>query len=164
MERSGKSGEAEINGTGSAQDDDGTISHLAIAEEFAGRKIMERVAQSENVFGYAPIEGVMALRQKWLAKLSREHPSLAPFASMPVVTNGITHSIALAGSLFLDKGQVVVTADKSWENYEHIFTRVQEAKGETFPLFTGDSKFNIETLISKCREVALKQNKGLFYC
>lgn len=151
--------EAEINGTaGIAQDDDGTISHLAIAEEFAGRKIMERVAKA-NVFGYAPIEGVLALRQKWLAKLSREHPRLAPFASMPIVTNGITHSIALAGRLFLDKGQIVVTADKSWENYEHIFTRVQGAKIETFPLFDGDFIFNINALISKCREIALKQNK-----
>lgn len=151
--------EAEINGTaGVAQDDDGTISHLAIAEEFAGQKIMARVAKA-NVFGYAPIEGVLALRQKWLTKLSREHQRLAPFASLPVVTNGITHSIALVGRLFLDKGQIVITADKSWENYEHIFTRVQQAKIETFPLFNADSKFNVDGLISKCREVASKQNK-----
>ncbi|MBI4994571.1 aminotransferase class I/II-fold pyridoxal phosphate-dependent enzyme [Candidatus Peregrinibacteria bacterium] len=151
--------EAEINGTaGVAQDDDGTISHLAVAEQFAGQKIMERVPKA-NIFGYAPIEGLASLRQKWFAKLSREHPSLAQFSSMPVTTNGITHSIALASHLLLDKGQIVITADKSWENYEHILTRVQGAKLETFPLFTSDFKFNIDKLIAKCREVAAKQNK-----
>lgn len=151
--------EAEINGTaGVAQEDDGTISHLSIAEQFAGKRVLERVAKA-NVFGYAPIEGVASLRQKWLNKLSREFPSLAQFSSMPVVTNGITHGIALAAHLLLDKGQIVITADKSWENYEHILVRVQGAKIETFKLFNSENKLNIDAIIEKCREVAEKQNK-----
>lgn len=151
--------EAEIDGTiGIAQDDDGTISHLPIAEPWAGEKIMQRVAKAK-VFGYASIEGLESLRKKWLAKILEKHPNLQKFATLPVVTNGITHSLAIAGRLFLESGQTLITAEKSWENYHHIYTDMQGIKITTFPLFTGDGAFHIDAIVGACRETAAMQNK-----
>lgn len=151
--------EAEINGTiGIAQDDDGTISHLSCAEEWVGPKIMAR-APKGKIFGYAPIEGVLTLREKWLVKMLKGYEELGKFATLPVVTNGITHSIAIVSRLLLNPGETVLTADKSWENYEHIFTNVQGVKIESFELFTKDSRFNIDGIIKGCRGLAKKQKK-----
>lgn len=151
--------EAEIDGTiGIAQDDDGAISHLKTAEPWAGEKIMER-APKAKVFGYAPIPGMESLRKKWLAKIIETHPKLQNFATLPVVTNGITHSLAITGRLFLDSGQTLITADKSWENYEHIFSDMQGIKIAAFPIFTGENVFHIDAIIGACREVAALQKK-----
>lgn len=150
---------AEIDGTiGIAQDDDATISHLKIAEQYVGEKIMARSPKGK-VFSYAPIEGVESLRKKWLAKILKEHPTLERFTTLPVVTNGITHSLALAGRLLLEAGQTLITADKSWENYEHIFTTAQSVKIATFPLFNANGKLYLDALIESCREVAAQQGK-----
>ena len=146
--------EAEIDGTiGIAQDDDGTISHIPAAEQWAGPLAMSRVPKAK-IFGYAPIEGVESLRKKWLAKILAQHPKLTANATMPIVTNGITHSLALAGRLFLERGQTLITADKSWENYEHIFTNVQGIKIATFPLFNAHGELNVSAMLDSCGKVA----------
>ncbi|MBI2453681.1 aminotransferase class I/II-fold pyridoxal phosphate-dependent enzyme, partial [Candidatus Peregrinibacteria bacterium] len=151
--------EAEIDGTiGIAQDDDGFIAHLKMAEEWAGADVMARV-QKAKVFGYAPIEGVESLRKKWLAMSLQSAPKLERFASQPVVTNGITHSLAIAGRLFLQAGDTLITADKSWENYEHIFSDVQCIRIRTFPLFHEREKFNKEGILQTCRAVAEQGKK-----
>ncbi|MEK7524522.1 MAG: aminotransferase class I/II-fold pyridoxal phosphate-dependent enzyme [Patescibacteria group bacterium] len=151
--------EAEIDGTiGIAQDDDGTISHLKVAEPWAGEKIMQRVPKGK-IFGYAPIEGVESLRKKWLARILKQHPELEKAITLPVVTNGITHSIAIASRLFLEPGETLITADKSWENYEHIFTGSQGVLIHPFALFTQAGEFHIPALLEACRQVAVKQKK-----
>lgn len=151
--------EAEIDGTiGVAQDDDGTISHLNVAESWAGEKIMQRVPKGK-IFGYTPIPGHELLRKKWLAKMLEQHSSLAPHAILPVVTNGITHSLALASRLLLEAGQTIVTADKSWENYAHIFSDLQGIRVEAFKIFTPEGVFNINGIIEACQNVAKKQKK-----
>lgn len=151
--------EAEIDGTiGIAQDDDGTISHLKIAEEWAGEKISARELKGK-IFGYAPIEGVTSLREKWLKKILSKHPELTNSATLSVVTNGITHSLALAGRLFLNPGETLITAHQSWENYEHIYTDTQGIKMELFPLFTENGEFNIEALAQTCVSSAKTQKK-----
>lgn len=151
--------EADIDGTiGIAQNDDGTVSHLEIAEEWAGHKVMERLPKA-RVFGYAPIQGVESLRKKWLAGILKRCPGFAQSATMPVVTSGITHSLAIAARLLLDPGQTIIISDKSWENYSHIFTDVQRAKIVEFPMFTGEGAFHFDAVIGACREVASLQGK-----
>lgn len=151
--------EALIDGTiGIAQDDNGTISHLPLAESFAHEKILA-AAPKGKLFGYAAIPGLLSLREKWLQAILARCPQLALNASLPVVANGITHSLALAGRLFLDPGDTIVTAEKSWENYEHIFADVQSAKVVTFPLFHGHGEFHPDGLIGTLREVAHNKKK-----
>lgn len=157
--------EAEIDATiGIAQDDDGTVSHLKIAEEWAGGDIMKRVPKAK-VFGYAPIEGVPALRKKWLSRIlaaaagPAPEPVLAPYATVPVVTNGITHSLAIVSRMMLEPGQEIITADKSWENYEHIFTDVQGIKIRTFNLFSAQGELDLDSLAAACEKSAKLQGK-----
>lgn len=151
--------EATINGTiGIAQDDDGSISHMPCAREFVGEAILAR-APKGKVFAYAPIPGVESLRKKWLARMLKNAPGLENNATMPVVTNGITHSIALAGRLLLAPGDTILTADKSWENYEHIFTDVQGIKIATFKLFDDAGVFNPQYLIDSARAMAQSSKK-----
>ncbi len=151
--------EATINGTiGIAQDDDGTISHMPCAREFVGEAILAR-APKGKVFAYAPIPGIESLRKKWMARMMKNAVGFENNATMPIVTNGITHSIALAGRLLLNAGDTILTAEKSWENYEHIFTDVQEIKIATFKLFDEAGKFNPQYLIDSARELAQKSKK-----
>lgn len=151
--------EAEIDGTiGVAQEDDGGISHLKMAEPWAGEKIMARVPGGK-IFGYTPIEGVESLRKKWLKYQTRNCPELHSFSASPVVVNGITHAIAIAGRMFLEPGQEIVTAEKSWENYEHIFTDAQQIKIMPFLMFDKNEKLNIDAIIDACGKAANKQGK-----
>ena len=67
---------------------------------------------------YAPSYGQKPLREAWKAKILHDNPTLEnlPF-SLPVVTNGLTQALALAGDLFLDPGDTVLLPDMNWDNY-----------------------------------------------
>lgn len=151
--------EATINGTiGIAQDDDGTISHMPCAREYVGEAILSR-APKGKVFAYAPIPGIESLRKKWLARTLASAAQgtadqLINNAILPVVSNGITHSLALAGRLLLSMGDTIITADKSWENYEHIYTDVQGIKIKTFTLFDEEGRFLVQSIEDACRQQA----------
>ncbi len=151
--------EAQIDGTiGIAQDDDGTISHLPIAEEWSGPKVNERLPKG-RIFAYAAIPGVESLRKKWLGRMLSGSPELMNYATLPVVTNGITHSIAIASRMFLNPGDTVITADKSWENYEHIFVTMQGVKIATFALFNKEGRFDPTSFIEVCKQQAQEKGK-----
>lgn len=67
---------------------------------------------------YAPSYGQKPLREAWKAKILHDNPSLAnvPF-SLPVVTNGLSQALSLAGDLFLDPGDYVLLPNMIWDNY-----------------------------------------------
>ncbi|PJC36792.1 hypothetical protein CO046_03910, partial [Candidatus Peregrinibacteria bacterium CG_4_9_14_0_2_um_filter_53_11] len=151
--------EAEIDGTiGVAQNDDGKISHLSVAEEYAGAAVMAK-APDGAVFGYAPIPGRPSLRKKWLESILKTAPALAPFATLPVVTNGITHGLALATRLVLAPGDTLITAEKSWANYHQIFVDLQGLKMASFTLFNDEGGLNVESLIESCKAAAEHSKK-----
>ena len=96
----------------------------------------------KDVVGYAPPAGRPQLRERWLAKLQAENPSLAgKVVGMPIATHAITHGISLAGDLFVDEGDVVLLPDKFWGNYRLRFEVQLGARIETFPFYAG-SGFN----------------------
>ena len=67
---------------------------------------------------YAPSYGKPALRKAWWQKLLHDNPALGGIpCSLPVVTNGLTHAISLAGDLFLDPGEPLIVPDMNWDNY-----------------------------------------------
>ncbi|MFA7643363.1 MAG: aminotransferase class I/II-fold pyridoxal phosphate-dependent enzyme [Sphaerochaetaceae bacterium] len=100
----------------------------------------------DDVFPYAPTAGEMALRKIWLEEMIRKNPSMAgKKTSIPAVTGGLTHSISIAASLFLDKGESIIVPDMYWGNYNLVFTEQREAKQVSFPLFA-DGKLNIDGL------------------
>lgn len=130
----------EINATiGSALEEDGTTMSLpSIASQINLPK--------GQVFPYAPSPGKPEIRAKWKEMLFIKNPSLTGNAiSLPIVTGALTHGLSMSGYLFMDKGDVVISPDLYWENYELLFEHAYGAKLRTFPTFKNKG-FNVEGL------------------
>lgn len=97
-----------------------------------------------EIFSYAPMGGVLALRNKWKEDMIKKNPLLkGKNFSLPIVTAGLTSSLSLASSVFLDKDDTVIMPDMYWENYNLIFREQRQANVQTFPIFSGEG-FNIK--------------------
>jgi aspartate/methionine/tyrosine aminotransferase len=89
-----------------------------------------------EIFDYAPSYGIPDLRQAWGRKQREETPSMGGHpVSNPVVTNALTHGLALVGELFLDPGDQVLTSDLMWENYNLAWETRLEASFNYYPFF-----------------------------
>jgi aspartate/methionine/tyrosine aminotransferase len=105
---------------------------------------------------YAPPAGRPGLRERWREKLLAENPSLRgkPFG-LPIVTQAITHGLALAGELFVDPGDALLLPDKFWENYRLLYEVKLGARLTTFPFYAGrgfDTRGFAKALSSAGRE------------
>ena len=99
-----------------------------------------------EIFPYAPMGGVPALRKIWKEDMYAKNPLLAGKSiSLPVVTSGLTNSLSLVCSLFVENGGDVVLPDMYWENYNLILDEQRQANKILFPLFR-DGGFNTEGL------------------
>ena len=71
---------------------------------------------------YSPVEGIPELRSLWREWQRRfgvgEGPGLA---TLPVVTAGLTHSLAVAADLFGGEGRAVAVPRPFWGNYRQAF-------------------------------------------
>ena len=95
-----------------------------------------------EIFPYAPMGGVPALRKIWKEDMVSKNPLLeGKSISLPIVTSGLTNSLSIVCSLFLENGGDVVLPDMYWENYNLILDEQRQANKILFPLFK-DGKFN----------------------
>lgn len=109
---------------------------------------------TDEVFGYAPPQGMEFLRQLWKDKMLKENPELSEEAiSMPVVTNALTHGLSLVGDLFVNENDVVLLPHHNWGNYKLVFGVRHKANIETYPIFDVDGHFTTDGLINKLEEV-----------
>jgi aspartate/methionine/tyrosine aminotransferase len=99
-----------------------------------------------EIYDYAPSFGKPELRQAWAKKQREETPSLGQHpTSLPVVTNALTHGLALVGDLFLDAGEEALSSDLMWENYNLSWETRIGARISTYPFFdTKLTGFNIQ--------------------
>ncbi len=67
---------------------------------------------------YSPLEGLPELRQRWH---EFQRPPGAPESSLPLVTAGLTHGLALVADLFGGPGRKVVVPKPFWGNYRQVF-------------------------------------------
>jgi aspartate/methionine/tyrosine aminotransferase len=89
-----------------------------------------------EIYDYAPSYGKADIRAAWAKKQRAETPSLGNHPiSNPVVTNALTHGLGLVGDLFLDPGDVALSSDLMWENYNLNWETRLEARFEYFPFF-----------------------------
>jgi aspartate/methionine/tyrosine aminotransferase len=96
---------------------------------------------------YAPTGGDPVLRRLWQEDMVRKNPLLAGVTcSVPIVTAGITHGLALAADFFADEGDLVIVPEPSWENYELIFKEKRGARLSTYPFFNSGNQFNISAV------------------
>ncbi len=101
-----------------------------------------------EIFPYAPMGGVPALRKVWKEQMYKKNPSLeGKNISLPIVTSGLTNALSLVCSLFLDPSDFVVLPNMYWENYDLILDEQRQAKKVLFPNFKNGA-FNLEGLDS----------------
>ncbi|MDR1859515.1 MAG: aminotransferase class I/II-fold pyridoxal phosphate-dependent enzyme [Bacteroidales bacterium] len=126
-----------INATiGAAIEDDGTPMRL---DALASRIQLDPAL----VFPYAPSYGRADIRTQWKSMLYLKNPSLNGLTlSLPVVTNALTHAVSMAGYLFANPGDEIITPDLFWGNYNLILNHGYGTAFKTYPLFDG-AKMNI---------------------
>lgn len=109
---------------------------------------------TDEVFGYAPPQGMESLRQLWNDKMLKENPELSEKAiSTPVVTNALTHGLSLVGDLFVNENDVVLLPHHNWGNYKLVFGVRHKANIETYPIFDEDGHFTTDGLINKLEQI-----------
>jgi len=99
-----------------------------------------------EIFPYAPMGGVPALRKTWKDDMLEKNPLLeGKNISLPIVTCGLTNALSIVCSLFLEIGGNVVLPNMYWENYNLILDEQRQANKVLFPLFAGEG-FNTKGL------------------
>ena len=128
---------------GEAKEDDGSPLRLAPLAKMI--KI-----DPADAFSYAPSFGKPALRDLWQGRIRENNPSLGNAElSRPVVTNALTHGLAVAAYLFADEGDQIILPEHYWGNYRLIFTEAYGAVLTTFPTFVTENQttaFNVRGL------------------
>ncbi len=101
--------------------------------------LQQSFGNNTNVLNYAPTPGIKALREIWLQEMLTKNPSLKNATiTLPIVTNGLTHGVNIAGQLFLAPGDAVIVSDKYWDNYRLMFEMGLNANLITYSLFDGN--------------------------
>ncbi len=128
---------------------------IGIATDAKGPLYLEVVHQSfagltpRELYDYAPSFGKPELRTAWAKKQRDETPALAGCPlSNPVVTNALTHGLAVVGDLFINPGDDVLIHDLHWENYDLGWGVRLGANLHQIPLFDKNlTGFNQEAFI-----------------
>jgi len=138
---------------------------IGIATEGAGPMYLPSIqsrlsgVDAKDAYPYAPPAGRQGLREAWRKKLLAENASLAGKTfGMPVVTSAITHSISVAGDLFIEPGDVVLMPDQLWGNYRLAYEVQRGAKIATFPFYEGNG-FNTQAFIEALKKQAEGRDK-----
>ena len=109
---------------------------------------------------YAPSFGIPDLRKAWQDSLFSKNPSLSgKTVSLPVVTCGITHSLSMFADMWLDPGDVIISPDMMWGNYNMIFNVKKGATITHFPLFNENGEFNLTAFEKAVKSEAQHRHK-----
>jgi aspartate/methionine/tyrosine aminotransferase len=113
--------------------------------------------EPEEALTYAPSFGIMPLRKEWKAQMMEKNPSLSSaHISLPVVTHALTHGLSVIADMWVDPGDVVLLPDKTWGNYNLIFSVRRGARIVQYALFDEAWKFNLKSF----EQCLLDQAKG----
>ncbi len=113
---------------------------------------------------YASSFGIPGLRQLWRELLYEKNASLSGKAvSLPVVTSGITHGIAVFAEMFLDPDDIAIFPDKMWGNNTLILSVRQDVEIRNYPMFAPDGGFNVEGFETAVRRAAETGRKVLVF-
>ncbi len=120
------------------------------------RHIQEKLGYSpKDIYPYAPPQGKEELRSAWREKILADNPSLdGKSFGNPIVTNALTHGLSIVADLFMNPGDVIITPDQYWGNYNTVFQVRRGGKVETFSLFNEAGGFHIDSF----RETLQKQS------
>ncbi|MFA6775208.1 MAG: aminotransferase class I/II-fold pyridoxal phosphate-dependent enzyme [Sphaerochaetaceae bacterium] len=115
-----------------------------------------------QLFSYAPGGGDPVLRDLWKAEMLKKNPSLAgKHISRPIVTGGLTHSLSVISLLFAKEGDTLVIPDLAWDNYELIYTSLNNATIKTFKMYDAADAFNVAGMVDAIKSVKSKKVRVL---
>jgi len=139
---------------------------IGIATEGSGTMYLPSIMDNlcgltpEASVNYAPSFGIPALRKAWLEALYIKNPSLkGKTVSLPVVANGITHSLSVFADMFIDKDDVIILPDMIWGNYNLIFKLRRGARISQHTLFYENGGFNLKAFEQTVRIEAERNGK-----
>ncbi|PTE70899.1 aminotransferase class I/II-fold pyridoxal phosphate-dependent enzyme [Staphylococcus devriesei] len=103
----------------------------------------------DEVFPYAPPQGIEGLRDLWQQKMLKENPDLSKESiSRPIVTNALTHGLSLVADLFIENGDTLLLPSHNWGNYKLIFNTRHSANIETYSIFDHEGHYTTNSLVS----------------
>jgi aspartate/methionine/tyrosine aminotransferase len=115
-----------------------------------------------ELFSYAPGGGLKELRSAWKEEMMAKNPSLVGKRfSLPIVTSGLTHSLSIISMLFSQKGDTLLLPDLAWDNYELIYTSLNNASIKSYPMYGSDGLFNVSGLEKAIRSLPGKKARIL---
>ncbi len=116
--------------------------------------------EAKDIVAYAPVAGIPELRNSWQQHQLALNPALnTSHISLPIVSSGLTHSIHIASSLFINRDDTVITQEYIWDNYEHIVETYREATIKRCTMFDTQGHFQANTFKHTLEQVAQKQQK-----
>ncbi len=98
----------------------------------------------QRTFLYSPIAGPAPIREAWRSRQRALAQATTP-SSLPFVTHGLTHGIAIAAQLFADPDLDIVLPSPCWGNYDLIFRLAGGGRVCSYPFFA-DGGFNVDGL------------------
>jgi aspartate/methionine/tyrosine aminotransferase len=91
---------------------------------------------------YSPVEGIPELRSSWREWQRRFGVGDGPaLSTLPVVTAGLTHSLAVAADLFGGEGRAVAVPRPFWGNYRQAFGLRTGARMVSEPAYGEDGRW-----------------------
>ncbi|ARB77392.1 aminotransferase class I/II-fold pyridoxal phosphate-dependent enzyme [Staphylococcus lugdunensis] len=103
----------------------------------------------DEIFPYAPPQGIEGLRTLWQEKMLKENPDLkSHIISKPIVTNALTHGLSLIGDLFVDTNDTILLPSHNWGNYKLIFNTRHQANINTYDIFDNNGHYTTDALVS----------------
>ncbi|MCT1927299.1 aminotransferase class I/II-fold pyridoxal phosphate-dependent enzyme [Staphylococcus pasteuri] len=102
----------------------------------------------DEIFPYAPPQGVEELRDLWQAKMLKDNPDLTKqVMTRPIVTNALTHGLSLVADLFINSGDTVLLPEHNWGNYKLVFDTRNNANISTYPIFDENGHYTTDELV-----------------
>lgn len=103
--------------------------------------------KADEMFAYAPPQGVPDLRKAWMAKLLDENPEMkGKTVSLPIVTAAIAHGLSTVAELFVNPGDALIVPDQYWDNYPLTFCVRNRAELSTYNTFTPQGGFDVAAM------------------
>jgi aspartate/methionine/tyrosine aminotransferase len=136
----------KINATiGTAVEDDGSPMRLDAISSKIG-------IDPSLTFPYAPSFGRPDIRASWKKLIYEKNPVLEnKEISLPIVTNALTHGMSMAGYMFVDEGDEIISPSLFWGNYNLILNSTYGSKIVTFNTFKNGG-FDLDALKTKLNE------------
>ena len=102
----------------------------------------------DEIFPYAPPQGIEELRDLWQEKMLKDNPDLTKeVMTRPIVTNALTHGLSLVADLFINSGDTILLPEHNWGNYKLVFNTRHNANIGTYPIFDENGHYTTKSLV-----------------